>query len=130
MTVLKRFDDALKETKQEVLSLNKKLNEQKTIDTIRAGLLCKTTGYDFYNVSPFTFANLLADPDNIASNFDTYLKGFSDNVKDIISNFEFEQVIEKMHKGNVLYIVIQEFNSKNADMHPDKITSMDMGYIF
>lgn len=130
MTVLKRFDDALRETKQEVLSLNKKLNEQKTIDAIRAGLLCKTTGYDFYNVSPFTFANLLADPDNIASNFDTYLKGFSDNVKDIISNFEFEQVIEKMHKGNILYIVIQEFNSKNADMHPDKITSMDMGYIF
>ncbi len=130
MTVLKRFDDALRETKQEVLSLNKKLNEQKTIDAIKDGLLCKTTGYDFYNVSPFTFANLLADPDNIASNFDTYLKGFSDNVKDIISNFKFEQVLETMHKGNVLYVVIQEFNSKKADMHPDKITSMDMGYIF
>jgi len=130
MTVLKRFDDALSKTKQEVLELNKKLDEQKTIDAIKDGLLCKTTGYDFYNVSPFTFSTLLADPDNIAANFDTYLKGFSDNVKDIISNFQFDHVLETMHKGNVLYVVIQEFNSKKADMHPDKITSMDMGYIF
>lgn len=130
MTVLKRFDDALSKTKQEVLELNKKLDEQKTIDAIKDGLLCKTSGYDFYNVSPFTFSTLLADPDNIAANFDTYLKGFSDNVKDIISNFQFDHVLETMHKGNVLYVVIQEFNSKKADMHPDKITSMDMGYIF
>ena len=130
MTVLKRFDDALSKTKQEVLELNKKLDEQKTIDAIKDGLLCKTTGYDFYNVSPFTFSTLLADPDNIAANFDTYLKGFSDNVKDIISNFQFDHVLETMNKGNVLYVVVQEFNSKKADMHPDKITSMDMGYIF
>jgi len=130
MTVLKRFDDALSKTKNEVLELNKKLNDQKTIDTIRDGLLCQKAGYDFYNTSPFTFENLLADPDNIADNFDQYLKGFSDNVKDIISNFKFDQTIETMNKGNVLYIVVQEFNSKNAEMHPDKITSTDMGYIF
>lgn len=130
MTVLKRFDDALKETKKDVLELNKKLDDQKTIEAIKEGLLCKKTGYDFYNISPFTFENLLADPDNIADNFDTYLKGFSDNIKDIISNFKFAQTLETMHKGNVLYVVIQEFNSKKADMHPDKITSTDMGYIF
>lgn len=130
MTVLKRFDDALKGTKKEVLELNKKLDNQKTIDAIKEGLLCKKTGYDFYNISPFSFENLLADPDNIADNFDTYLKGFSDNIKDIISNFKFTQTLETMNKGNVLYVVIQEFNSKKADMHPDKITSTDMGYIF
>jgi type I restriction enzyme M protein len=130
MTVLKRFDDALKGTKQEVLELNKKLDNQKTIEAIKEGLLCKKTGYDFYNISPFSFENLLADPENITDNFDTYLKGFSDNIKDIISNFKFAQTLETMHKGNVLYVVIQEFNSKKADMHPDKITSTDMGYIF
>jgi type I restriction enzyme M protein len=130
MTVLKRFDDALKETKQQVLELNKKLDDQKTIDAIKEGLLCRKTGYDFYNISPFSFDNLLSDPENIAANFDTYLKGFSDNIKDIISNFKFSQTLETMSRGNVLYIVIQEFNSKKADMHPDKITSTDMGYIF
>lgn len=130
MTVLKRFDDALKETKKEVLELNKKLDDQKTIEAIKEGLLCKKTGYDFYNISPFSFENLLADPDNIVENFDTYLQGFSDNIKDIISNFEFSATLKTMIKGNVLYIVVQEFNSKNAEMHPDKITSTDMGYIF
>lgn len=130
MTVLKRFDDALKSTKQEVLELNKKLDSQKTIDAIKEGLLFKKTGYDFYNISPFSFDNLLSDPNNIVENFDTYLKGFSDNIKDIIANFKFTQTLETMNTGNVLYIVIQEFNSKKADMHPEKITSMDMGYIF
>jgi type I restriction enzyme M protein len=47
MTVLKRFDDALKETKQQVLELDKKLDEQKTIEAIKEGLLCRKTGYDF-----------------------------------------------------------------------------------
>jgi len=130
MTVLKRFDDALKGTKQEVLELNKMLDNQKTIEAIKEGLLCKKTGYDFYNISPFSFENLLADPDNIVENFETYLQGFSDNIKDIISNFEFSATLKTMIKGNVLYIVVQEFNSKNAEMHPDKITSTDMGYIF
>ncbi|MCR3906686.1 MAG: type I restriction-modification system subunit M [Tenericutes bacterium] len=130
MTVLKRFDDALLSTKKQVLELNKKLEASNTIDAIKEGLLCKKTGYDFYNISPYTYESLLADPDNIISNFDSYLKGFSDNVKDIISNFKFEQTLETMNKGNVLYIVVQEFNSKKADMHPDKITSTDMGYIF
>lgn len=130
MTVLKRFDDALKATKKEVLELDKNLTEQKTIDAIKEGLLCRATGYDFYNVSPFTFENLLADPENISANFDTYLQGFSDNVKDVISNFEFASTLKTMIKGNVLYIVLQEFNSKKADMHPNKISSTDMGYIF
>lgn len=130
MTVLKRFDDALLSTKKEVLELNKKLEASNTIDAIKEGLLCKKTGYDFYNISPFTYEGLLADPDNIVSNFDSYIKGFSDNVKDIISNFKFEQTLDTMNKGNVLYVVLQEFNSKKADMHPDKITSTDMGYIF
>jgi type I restriction enzyme M protein len=130
MTVLKRFDDALKETKQQVIELNKKLDEQKTIEAIKEGLLCRKTGYDFYNTSPFTFENLLADPENISTNFDTYLQGFSDNVKDVISNFEFASTLKTMIKGNVLYIVLQEFNSKKAEMHPKKISSTDMGYIF
>lgn len=130
MTVLKRFDDALLKTKKDVLDLNAKLVASNTIEALKEGLLCKKSGYDFYNVSPYTFENLLSDPDNIASNFDTYLKGFSDNIKDIISNFKFEQTLETMNKGNVLYVVVQEFNSKKADMHPSKITSTDMGYIF
>ncbi len=130
MTVLKRFDDALAETKDKVLDTYNKLNEGHFDGEIRDGALCKASGYSFYNHSKFDFAKLLANPENIADNFDDYLKGFSDNVKDILTNFKFFDEVNNMVKGKVLYVVIQEFNSKKADMSPEKITSADMGYIF
>ena len=130
MTVLKRFDDALAPTKEKVLETYKKLNEQGAEGEVRDGALCLASGYSFYNTSNFDFARLLADDKNIEANFEDYLQGFSDNVKDILANFKFADEVKNMVKGNVLYVVIQEFNSKKADMSPDKITSMDMGYIF
>ena len=130
MTVLKRFDDALAPTKEKVLETYKRLNEQGFEGEIRDGALCRASGYSFYNTSRFDFARLLADPDNLQANFEDYLRGFSDNIKDILANFKFDDEVKNMVKGNVLYVVIQEFNSKKADMSPEKITSMDMGYIF
>lgn len=130
MTVLKRFDDALAPTKQKVLDENKRLNDIGFEGKVREGALNRASGYNFYNTSQYDFSRLLADPDNIAENFDDYLKGFSDNIKDIIENFEFADQVKKMVAGNVLYVVIQEFNSKKGDMSPEKITSADMGYIF
>lgn len=130
MTVLKRFDDALAPTKAKVLEVNAKLKEQGFEGEICDGALQRASGYAFYNTSKFDFARLLAEPDNIADNFDDYIKGYSDNVKDIIENFDFANQIKKMVAGNVLYVVIQEFNSKKGEMSPEKITSADMGYIF
>ena len=130
MTVLKRFDDALKPTKDAVVQMNKNLTERKVEGTVRDGILCNVSGYAFYNTSRFDFARLLADPDNIEINFEDYLHGFSDNIKDILENFKFADEVKNMVKGNVLYVVIQEFNSKKGEMAPDKITSADMGYIF
>ena len=130
MTVLKRFDDALAPTKQKVLALNEQLKSKIAVDEIRSKMLCDASGYSFYNTSKFDFARLLAEPNDIEVNFDDYLKGFSDNVKDILANFKFADEVKNMAKGNVLYVVIQEFNSKKANMSPDKITSADMGYIF
>lgn len=128
MTVLKRFDDALKPTKEKVLQQYEKLKKDKANDELIDGVLKKTSGYDFYNVSKFDFESLLSEADNIEANFDDYLKGFSDNVKDIIENFEFVNTVATMAKGKVLYVTIEEFNSKKGDM--SRITSTDMGYIF
>lgn len=130
MTVLKRFDDALAPTKQAVVEMNEKLAEMKVEGEARDGVLCKTSGYAFYNTSKFDFKKLVSDPDNIESNFENYLQGFSSNVKDIISNFKFTDQVRTMVDGNVLFVVIQEFISPKGDMSPDKITSTDMGYIF
>ena len=130
MTVLKRFDDALAPTKQKVLDKNDQLEQRNVEKSMREGFLCKESGYKFYNCSKFDFKRLLADPDSLEDNFDDYIQGYSENVKDILANFQFTDELKKMIKGNVLYVVLQEFNSKKADMSPEKITSTDMGYIF
>ena len=130
MTVLKRFDDALAPTKQAVLEMKKKLDATGANEQLIEGALTRTSGYAFYNTSQYDFHKLLAEPDNIADNFDDYLKGFSANVADIISRFEFANTVNTMVAGGVLFVIIQEFNSVKADMSPSKITSADMGYIF
>lgn len=130
MTVLKRFDDALKPTKDAVVAMAQKLDAQHIEGAARDGILCRISGYDFYNTSNFDFARLVAEPDDVESNFEAYLQGFSSNVKDIIENFDFANTVKLMVKGGVLYVTLQEFNSSKGDMSPEKVTSTDMGYIF
>lgn len=130
MTVLKRFDDALASTKQAVLDMNERLIKSNAEGPVRDGALCKASKYAFYNTSKFDFQKLIADPDNIQANFENYINGYSDNVKDILEHFKFANEITTMADGGVLFVVLQEFNSKKANMSPDKITSADMGYIF
>lgn len=89
MTVLKRFDDALKPTKAAVVEMAKKLDAQHVEGAARDGILCRISGFDFYNTSNYDFAKLIADPDNAEINFEAYLQGFSANIKDIIDNFDF-----------------------------------------
>lgn len=130
MTVLKRFDDALMPTKAAVVEMAKKLDTQHVEGAARDGILCRVSGFDFYNTSNYDFAKLISDPDNVETNFEAYLRGFSSNVKDIIENFDFANTVKLMVKGGVLFVTLQEFNSAKADMSPEKITSADMGYIF
>lgn len=129
-TILKRFDDALKDTKQAVLKENDKLNEKNVKSDVRDGILTTVSKHKFYNTSKFDFEKLAADSDNLEDNFEDYLQGFSSNVIDILSNFKFSDEVKTLLKGNVLYTILTEFNSKKADMSPSKISSQDMGYIF
>ncbi len=132
MTVIKRFDDALKDTKKAVVEKNNELNNsnKEVNDNTRHAILKNVAKHDFYNTSKFDFAGLIADPDNIKENFISYLQAFSDNVKDIIQRFDFFKEIDKMSENDLLYTIINEFNSKKADFSPDLITAQDMGYIF
>lgn len=130
MTVIKRFDDCLKDTKDAVLNMVKTLDDRKVEGQARDAILKRTAKYDFYNTSKFTFKSLLGDSENISANFTAYLQGFSDNVKDIIARFEFDKEISKMTENDLLFTIITEFNSKKADMSPSVMTSQDMGYIF
>ncbi len=126
MTVVKRFHDCLLSTHQAVLDTYEKVKKLQVID----GFLQKASGYQFYNTSRFTFETLLADPDNIESNFRDYLSGFSANAQDVLAKFDFDNIIKRMVESNTLYLVIKEFGSEKGYLGPDKISAVDCGYIF
>lgn len=126
MTVVKRFHDCLLPTHDAVLAQYEKVKNFAVID----GFLTKASGYQFYNISKYTFQSLLADPENIEANFRDYLNGFSANVQDVLSKFDFDSIIKRMVESNTLYLVIKEFNSPKGYLGPDKISAVDCGYIF
>ncbi|WP_270977719.1 type I restriction-modification system subunit M [Campylobacter upsaliensis] len=141
MTILRRLDAILEPTKDKVLET---YNEDKDIadeDTLK-DLLCKTSEATFYNHSHFTLKKLLNDPKNIRINFENYLEGFSENIKDIITKFKFKNQLDTLEDAKILYGVIERFCSPkiNLSMHPifnDKnelihkgLSNLGMGYIF
>ena len=122
MVIIRRFECALAKTKQAVL------NEYNSDKTIPYKMLCRKSGYPFYNTSKFDLKELLNDSDHIADNFKSYIKGFSPNVKEIIDNLSFEKEIDKMDKNNRLLGVVKEFS--NLDLNPETVDNHKMGYIF
>lgn len=126
MTVVKRFHDCLLPTHDNVLAQYEKVKHLAVID----GFLTRASGYQFYNTSKFTFETLLADPDNIETNFKNYLACFSANAQDVLSKFDFDNIIKRMVESNTLYLIIKEFNSEKGYLGADKISAVDCGYIF
>ena len=126
LTVIRRFDCILADTKDAVLA---KYETVKNLP-MRDVLLRNASGKAFYNTSKFTFERLLDDPDNIEANFRDYLNGFSENVQDILEKFKFDGQITTMSNKGILYIVIKEFTTPKANLHPDVISNLEMGYIF
>ena len=126
MTVIKRFHDCLLPTHARVLEQYEKVKHL----AVKDGFLRKASGYAFYNTSKFTFETLKADPNSVEDNFRAYINGFSENVLDILEQMKFDDQIKRMAEAGLLYQVIVDFCSEKADMHPNKITAVDMGYVF
>ena len=122
MTIIRRFECALADTKDAVVDKFKKM------PTYPAKAMYKVSGYQFYNTSEFTLAELINDSDHLAANFKSYINGFSANIQDIIRNLEFDKQIDKMDKHNRLLSVVKAFSE--LDLNPRTIDNMKMGYIF
>lgn len=126
MVVIKRFHDCLLPTHDRVVKTYKEIEGL----AVKDAFLRRASGYRFYNTSEYTFEKLKTDPENIKVNFEAYLNGFSDNVMDILSRMDFFTQLERMSNAGLLYQVISDFCSEKADMNPEKISAVDMGYIF
>lgn len=130
LTVIKRFDSILEETKSDVLAAYEKCRNMDN-DIMRNEILTKASGHPFYNTSKYTLRTLLDDPDHIDDNFASYINAFSPNVCEIIEKFEFaKDELPKMREYGLLFTVLQEFGTEKADMHPSRVSDIEMGYIF
>jgi type I restriction enzyme M protein len=126
--VLRRLGRVLEPTKDKVISEYEKIKKEKP-EYVEARL-SKITGYSFHNKSKYNLELLLADNKNIQKNMQSYLRGFSENVKDIFENFMFETSINNLDKHNILYHMVQHFASSDLDFDPKKIDNHMMGTIY
>ncbi|MBI3360879.1 MAG: SAM-dependent DNA methyltransferase, partial [Chloroflexi bacterium] len=124
-TVLRRLDCVLQPTKPAVLKVNAKLKGK--LENLEPQLR-KASGYAFYNTSLYDFDKLLADAPHLAANLRAYIKGFSQNIRDVLEKFDFDNTISKLEEAGLLFLVMGHF--RTIDLHPDKVPNLEMGYIF
>ena len=124
--VLRRLDCVIEPHKDEVVKIYNDLIKDGIEDP--SLIIKKQTKLDFYNRSQFDLQRLKGDPNNIKSNFPVYLNGFSQNVFEIIENFQLEKPVEKLIKNNKLFLLVDKFTE--IDLHPDVIDNHTMGQIF
>ena len=118
MTVIRRLDAVLEDTKPQVLAMKKTLDSAGI--TNQWGALCNTAGQAFCNASPFCLRNLTSrpTPQKLKADFEAYLAGFSPNVQEILEKFKFRNQIDTMIEADILGAVIQKFISKDINLSP------------
>lgn len=95
-----------------------------------ADLLARSAGLEFYNTSKYDFQKLLGDENAIAENFNDYLNGYSENVREVMAAFSFASHVEKLARAGILYAVIGKFADPKMDLAPSKVSNLEMGYIY
>ncbi|MBV7265904.1 type I restriction-modification system subunit M [Erythrobacter ani] len=134
MVVLRRFDCVLEPTKDAVVAEHKRLLAANTPERAIPHLLTKIVDPNrtqpLYNTSAFTFEKLLGDSENIAPNLVSYINGFSPTAQRIFEKFKFSEQIEKLDASNRLYNIVKAMADPKVDLHPDRISNIEMGYIF
>ncbi|MEU0949114.1 class I SAM-dependent DNA methyltransferase [Streptomyces canus] len=124
-TVLRRLECVLEPTRDKVVETVAKFAGQ-DIDT--GHFLRRASGHSFYNKSDLTLRKIAADPQNAAKNLQIYVGAFSDNAREVLDKYEFNQQVRKLDGANLLYRVIGRFT--DLDLHPDVVPNHNMGYIF
>ena len=132
MLVLRRLDCVLEPTKDAVLKQHVQLEARQLPEAAIERLLGKaadpTRTHPLYNTSPYTFARLLGDAENIAPNLVSYINGFSRVARSIFERFNFADQIEKLDASNRLFTIVKAM--AEVDLHPDRIDNLQMGYLF
>lgn len=125
MTVIRRLDAMLEDTKPAVLEMKKKMDEAGITNQWPA--LCNAAGQAFCNSSPFLLRDLTsrAKKQTLKADFEAYLDGFSPNVQEILDKFKFRNQIDTMVEADVLGAVIEKFVSPTMNLSPKPVYTDD-----
>lgn len=124
-TVLRRLDCVLEPTRAAVLA---EYEARKGLGVDLSPFLKRKSGLPFFNTADIDMKRLVGDQDNIAQNLHFYIRGFSEDVRDIFERFEFAVQIDRLAKGGLLYLVTERFS--RIDLHPDNVDNHQMGLVF
>src|SRR5437879_1140227 len=130
MCVIRRLDAVLEPTKKDVLETRAKLDKLKI--TEQQAALREAAGQSFYNTSKFTLRDLKSrgSQQQLQQDFLDYLDGFSSNVQDILTNFEFRDRVPRLSKADALGTLINKFLDPDIDLSPRGIDNHAMGTVF
>ena len=125
MTVLRRLDAVLEDSKQAVLDMKASLDKVGVIEQDPA--LRQASGQAFYNTSRFTLRDLKAraSRQQLTADFEAYLEGFSPNVQDILQNFEFRNQIPRLSRADALGTLIEKLTSPDINLSPYPVKNAD-----
>ena len=125
MTVLRRLDAVLEDSKQAVLDMKANLDSEGIVEQDLA--LRQASGQAFYNTSKFTMRDLRAraNRQQLTADFQAYLDGFSPNVQDILENFEFRNQIPRLSRADALGALIEKLASPEINLSPDPVMNAD-----
>lgn len=126
LTVLRRLDCVLEPTKENVLQRQAELKGRGLENLHRQ--LCDASGFEFYNTSRYDFDRLIDDAPNVAPNLRNYIAGFSQNMREVLERFDFDNTISKLDESGLLFQVLERFGG--VDLHPDVIDNATMGTVF
>lgn len=124
-TILRRLDAILAPTKAQVIA-EYALTAGLGVDPFL--VLKSKFSLPFFNTSAWDFAKLAADPAGLADNLLDYIEGFSANIRDVFTGYGLPALIAELDAKDRLYLIVKEF--AGVDLHPDRVTGHDMGYIF
>lgn len=125
--LLRRIECALEPTRENVADRYKKLALQgMLLETQYSDILKKEANAPFFNTGIFTLRNIGAS--NTRSDMDKYLDGFSENLREIFSKFNFKNICDQLQAANLLYATIQHF--KNIDLSPETVPARVMSNIY
>lgn len=124
-TLLRRLECVLEPTRDAVLE---EYEARKSLNVPLEQFLVRKSNNSFYNISKYTLSKLMADPNNIRDNLESYITSFSANAIEVFEKYEFDKQLDKLNENNLLYMIVEKFSS--FDLSPEKVSNHEMGLMF